>query len=100
MPCVSPCSQVLLVGPANTGHVAHEPVNTYAMDLTAADGGFDAGGPFSGHQPGQAESIEAPDGVTPFMRMARKRNFRPPFTISPAQVQQVENMVLDIVSGR
>jgi len=92
--------QVLVVGPADTGHVAPDAAHRDIIDVTG-DAEAAGAGPLALGQPEQpADPMEATDGVTPFMRMARKRNFRPAFTISPAQVQQVENMVLDIVSGR
>jgi hypothetical protein len=87
------------VGAPNTGHVAPGAASTDFIDVTGEGEEAGATGLVLGH-PRQPDSVEAQDGVTPFMRMARKRNFRPPYTISPAQIQQVENMVLDIVSGR
>jgi hypothetical protein len=53
--------------------------------------------------PGSQEYLhneEAADGVTPFMRAARSRQFRPRFTLAPAQVTAAQQVVLDIANGR
>lgn len=43
---------------------------------------------------------EATDGVTPFMRAARSRQFRPRFTLAPPQVAAAQQAVLDIARDR
>jgi hypothetical protein len=43
---------------------------------------------------------ECPDGVTPPMRKARARHFRPPITLPPDHMQEACNDVIEILNGR
>jgi hypothetical protein len=43
---------------------------------------------------------ECPDGVTPPMRKARARHFRPPITLPPNHMQEACNDVIEMLAGR
>jgi len=45
------------------------------------------------------EGVEAPDGVTPPMRDARRRRFRRDSPVAPAMMKEVEDAVIKIISG-
>lgn len=50
--------------------------------------------------PDEATAYLAPDGVTPPMRKARSRQFRPPITLPQAHVKEAVNDVLEMLAGR
>jgi hypothetical protein len=42
----------------------------------------------------------APDGVTPPMRKARTRHFKPPITLPKAHMQEAARDVIEMLAGR
>lgn len=49
---------------------------------------------------GQSLAYESPDGVTPPMRKARARHFKPPITLPEEHMKDAVNDVIEMLHGR